>query len=101
METRQFRIPKVSARQIPNAIYWSHQKEAAFKENEKVFDFEILGEVQDEQTVKIDVLAYTAPVDEVISLRDMFAKAGFPLTGIPNHECDLPISIECQFQLFL
>jgi type IV pilus assembly protein PilM len=82
VETRQFRIPKVSARQIPNAIYWSYQKEAAFNEDEKVFDFEILGEVQDEQTVKIDVLAYTAPVDEVITLKDMFAKAGFPLTGI-------------------
>jgi Tfp pilus assembly PilM family ATPase len=82
VETRQLRIPKVSPRQIPNAAYWSYQKEAAFEEKEKVFDFEILGEVQDEQSVKTDVLAYTAPVDEVISLRDMFAKAGFPLSGI-------------------
>ena len=82
VETRQFRIPKVAARQLPNAIYWSYQKEAVFNEKEKVFDFEILGEVQDEQSVKTDVLAYTAPVDEVLNLRDMFAKAGFPLTGI-------------------
>ncbi len=82
VETRQFRIPKVPPRQIPNAIYWSYQREAAFNEKEKVFDFEILGEVQDEQSVKTDVLAYTIPVDEVISLKDMFAKAGFPLTGI-------------------
>ena len=82
VETRQFRIPKVPARQIPNAIYWTYQREAAFNEKEKVFDFEILGEVQDEQSVKIDVLAYTAPVDEVITLKDTFAKAGFPLAGI-------------------
>ena len=82
VETRQFRIPKVSARQIPNAIYWTYQREAAFDENEKVFDFEILNEVQEEQTTKINVLAYTAPVEEVISLKDMFAKAGFHLTGI-------------------
>ena len=82
VETRQLRIPKVPARQLPNAIYWSYQKEAAFDEKEKVFDFEILSEVQDEQSVKTDVLAYTAPVNEVISLRDMFAKAGFPLSGI-------------------
>lgn len=82
VETRHFRIPKVAARQLPNAIYWSYQKEAAFNENEKVFDFEILGEVQDEQSVKTDVLAYTAPIDEVISLRDMFVKAGFPLSGV-------------------
>ena len=82
VETRQLRIPKVSPRQIPNAIYWSYQKEAAFAEKEKVFDFEILGEVQDEQSVKIDVLAYTAPLDEVITLKNIFAKANFPLTGI-------------------
>jgi type IV pilus assembly protein PilM len=82
VETRQFRIPKVSARQVPNAIYWTYQRESAFDENEKLFDFEILGEVEDEQPVKMDVLAYTIPRDEVIALKDMFAKAGFPLSGI-------------------
>ena len=82
VETRQFRIPKVAARQVPNAIYWTYQRESAFDEEEKLFDFEILGEVQDEQPVKLDVLAYTVPLDEVIALRDMFARAGFPLTGI-------------------
>ena len=63
VETRHFRIPKVATRQIPNAIYWAYQREAAFNEDEKVFDFEILGEVQEEQTVKMDVLAYTVPLD--------------------------------------
>ncbi len=82
VETRQFRIPKVSARQVPNAIYWTYQRESAFDEDEKLFDFEILGEVEDEQPVKMDVLAYTVPRDEVLALRDMFAKAGFPLSGI-------------------
>lgn len=82
VETRQFRIPKVSARQIPNAIYWTYQRESAFNEEEKLFDFDILGEVEDEQPVKMDVLAYTVPREEVTTLRDMFAKAGFPLSGI-------------------
>ena len=82
VETRHFRIPKVATRQIPNAIYWAYQREAAFDEDEKVFDFEILGEVQEEQTVKMDVLAYTVPRDEVVALKAMFAKAGFPLSGI-------------------
>ncbi len=82
VETRYFRIPKVAARQIPNAIYWTYQREAAFDEDEKVFDFETLGEVQEEQSVKMDVLAYTVPLDEVVALKEMFAKAGFPLSGI-------------------
>jgi type IV pilus assembly protein PilM len=82
VETRHFRIPKVAARQIPNAIYWTYQREAAFEEDEKVFDFEILGEVKEEQSDKMDVLAYTVPLDEVVTLKEMFAKAGFPLSGI-------------------
>jgi type IV pilus assembly protein PilM len=82
VETRHFRIPKVAARQVPNAIYWTYQREAAFDEDEKVFDFEVLGEVQEEQSVKLDVLAYTVPLDEVTALKQMFAKAGFPLSGI-------------------
>jgi len=82
VETRHFRIPKVAARQIPNAIYWTYQREAAFDEDEKLFDFEILGEVQEEQSVKMDVLAYTVPLGEVAALKEMFAKAGFPLSGI-------------------
>jgi type IV pilus assembly protein PilM len=82
VETRHFRIPKVAARQIPNAIYWTYQREAAFDEDEKLFDFEILGEVQEEQSVKMDVLAYTVPLGEVAALKEMFTKAGFPLSGI-------------------
>ena len=82
VETRHFRIPKVAARQIPNAIYWAYQREAAFNEDEKVFDFEILGETQEEQSVKIDVLAYTVPLNEVAVLKEMFARSGFPLSGI-------------------
>lgn len=82
VETRQFRIPKVASRQIPNAIYWTYQRESAFDEEEKLFDFEILSEVLDEQPPQMDVLAYTVPQVEVVALRDMFAKAGFPLSGI-------------------
>jgi len=82
VETRHFRIPKVAARQIPNAIYWTYQREAAFDEDEKIFDFEILGEVKEEQSVKMNVLAYTVPLNEVAALKEMFAKAGFPLSGI-------------------
>jgi type IV pilus assembly protein PilM len=82
VETRHFRIPKVATRQLPNAIYWTYQREAPFDEDEKLFDFEILNEVEEEQSVKLEVLAYTVPLDEVDALKEMFAKAGFPLSGI-------------------
>jgi type IV pilus assembly protein PilM len=82
VETRQLRIPKVSQKQIPNTVYWSYQKISSFNDKDNLFDFELLGEVQDGDTSKIDVMAYTAPQAEIKELKDLFNKAGFPLTGI-------------------
>ena len=82
VETRPLRIPKVSAKQLPNSVFWSYQKDAPFNEKEKVFDFETLGDIDDGGTTKTDVMAYTAPLEEVNALKNLFIKAGFPLTGI-------------------
>ena len=82
VETRHIRIPKVSPNQIPNSVYWTYQRIASFNEKENLFDFEILGEVEDGDTTKIDVMAYTAPRAEIKELKDLFNKAGFPLNGI-------------------
>ncbi len=82
VETRQIRIPKVSQKQIPNSVYWSYKKISSFDESKNVFDFEILGEVEEGDRPKIDVMAYTAPQQEIKDLKDMFSKAGYPLRGI-------------------
>lgn len=82
VETRQIRIPKVHPKQIPNSVYWTFQKISAFDDKENLFDFEILGDVEESDTPKIDVMAYTAPMSEIKDLKNLFSKAGFPLTGI-------------------
>ena len=82
VETRQIRIPKVNPKQIPNSVYWSYKKISSFDETKNIFDFEILGEVEEGDRPKIDVMAYTAPQQEIKELKDMFSKAGYPLTGI-------------------
>lgn len=82
VETRQIRIPKVSQKQIPNSAYWSYQKLSSFSDKENLFDFELLGEVEDGNKPKIDIMAYIAPQAEIRELRDLFNKAGFPLRGI-------------------
>jgi type IV pilus assembly protein PilM len=82
VETRPLRIPRVSAKQLRNSVYWSYQKDAPFDEKEKVFDFEVLGSIEESGTRKTDIMAYTAPMVEVKALKALFMKAGFPLTGI-------------------
>jgi type IV pilus assembly protein PilM len=82
VETRQIRIPKVNQKQIPNSVYWSYKKLSSFDETKNIFDFEILGEVEEGDRPKIEVMAYTALRQEVKDLKDTFSKVGFPLTGI-------------------
>ncbi len=82
VETRQIRIPKVNPKQIPNSVYWSFKKISAFDERENIFDFEILGESEENDRPKIDVMAYTALQKEIRELKEIFSKAGFPLQGI-------------------
>lgn len=82
VETRHFKIPKVSPKQIANTVFWTYQKHSAFNEKETIFDFDVLGDAEEGGVKKIAVLAYIAPRKEVEDLRDLFIRAGFPLTGI-------------------
>jgi Tfp pilus assembly PilM family ATPase len=82
VETRHLKIPKVSQNQIGNSAFWSYQKHSAFKENETIFDFEVLGEAEEGGAKKTAVMAYTAPRQVVEEFQNLFIRSGFPLTGI-------------------
>ena len=82
VETRNLKIPKVSKKQIDNAIFWTLKKDISFDENEMIFDFEILGDIIEDGVNKIEVMAYVAPLQEVVQQRNLFSKVGFPLTGV-------------------
>jgi Tfp pilus assembly PilM family ATPase len=72
----------VPAKQIANAVYWSHKRVAPHNEKESVFDYEILGETKDGGASKLEVISFTAPKREVQNLKEIFSKSGFPLAGI-------------------
>jgi Tfp pilus assembly PilM family ATPase len=82
VEIRYSKIPKVPAKQIANAVYWSHKRVAPHNEKESVFDYEILGETKDGGAPKLEVISFTAPRQEVQNLKEIFSKCGFPLKGI-------------------
>ncbi|MFC1859172.1 hypothetical protein ACFL9U_14275, partial [Thermodesulfobacteriota bacterium] len=82
VEMRYLRIPRVPKKQIANAVYWTYKKEVSFNENEEIFDFEILGETVIDGTRKIEVMAYSAPEQDVQNLKTTFSKSGYPLAGI-------------------
>jgi len=82
VEMRYLKIPKVPAKQIPNVVYWSHKKVAPYNEAEAVFDYEILRERVEDGAPKYDVVSLTAPQVEIEHFKGLFAKSGFPLSGI-------------------
>ena len=47
-----------------------------------IFDFDILGDIIEDGVNKIEVMAYVAPKQEVVQQKNLFAKIGFPVTGI-------------------
>ncbi len=82
VETRHLKIPKVPQKQIANSVFWSYQRASAFKDQETIFDFEVLGETDEGGVRKLSVMAFIAPRQEVEELKSLFARAGFTLKGI-------------------
>ncbi|WP_457570748.1 hypothetical protein [Desulfovulcanus sp.] len=76
------RIPKVEKKQIYNTVYWSVNKEKKINLQEQIFDFKILGETTVNGVPKIEVLAYTAPINEVTKIKTLFKNAEHKLKGI-------------------
>lgn len=82
VEIRCLRIPKVSQKQISNAVLWSHKKVAPYNEKEAIFDFEILGDKVENNTPKLEIVSLTAPQQEIQYIKNLFSKSGHPLKGI-------------------
>lgn len=75
-------IPKLSAKQVPQAVYWTVKQEKNFNESEYILDYEVQGAVMEKGVPKIAVLAYLAPRDEVAAQRKLFEAAGLRLAGL-------------------
>ena len=60
---------------MANPVFWSFRKEVAFDEKADIFDFEVLGEIDDKGVRKTEVMAYSAPKKEVLLLENLFAKS--------------------------
>ena len=82
VETRCIRIPKLPKKQIPNAVFWTFSKEVSFSDKEMLLDFRILGDVNESGMTKTQVMTFTIPIAETDSLKRLFTRAGYPLSGI-------------------
>ncbi len=84
---RHIQIPKVAPSQIDGAVQWAIKKDTSLNVSQSIIDLRVQGEVIDKGIPKLAVSVYTAPKEEIESLRRLFAGIGFPLTGITPSFC--------------
>jgi Tfp pilus assembly PilM family ATPase len=76
------KVPRVPAKQLDNVIYWAAKKEGFIDETKSIFDFELQGEVLDQDKPKYSVMVYTAMKTSIEEMKTLFSDIGINLTGI-------------------
>ena len=84
LKIKNITIPDIPQAKIANAAFWGLKKETDFNETREIFNFEILGDVSVDGIKKKKILVFSAPRDEIDSLKKTFRQAGYFLDGITS-----------------
>jgi hypothetical protein len=76
------KVPRVPKKQLENVIYWTAKKEGFIDETKSIFDFELQGEVVDQDKPKYSVMVYTAVKTSIEEMKTLFSDIGITLAGI-------------------
>lgn len=76
------KVPRVPKKQLENVIYWTAKKEGFIDETKSIFDFELQGEIVDQDKPKHSVMVYTAPKTSIEEIKTLFSDMGITLAGI-------------------
>ena len=70
------------------------EKRRFIDETKSIFDFELQGEIVDQDKPKYFVMVYTAPIDSIKKIRTLFSDIGITLAGITT----VPFAIQNIFR---
>ncbi|MGC6425369.1 MAG: pilus assembly protein PilM [Akkermansiaceae bacterium] len=74
------RIPLVKPSRLPGAVHWALQRKEPFIENETIVDFQVNDQATTKSVIELScALSVRSPIE---SIKQIFNKAGYPLTGI-------------------
>jgi Tfp pilus assembly PilM family ATPase len=82
VEVRLIRIPKVTAKNLEAAVFWTLKKEMAINDKDSFLDYEVRGQISDGGNQKLDVMCYSAPLAAVEKTKKLFSTIGAPLEGV-------------------
>ncbi len=75
-------LPVMKKKDLPAALSWSLKRQLDVDIQQSALDFEILGQVEENKVQKYQVLAVLLDKQEVSRLQGVFARTGYPLTGV-------------------
>jgi hypothetical protein len=76
------KVPRVPKKQLENVIYWTAKKEGFLDETKSIFDFELQGEIVDQDKPKYSVMVYTALKTSIEEIKTLYSDMGITLAGI-------------------
>jgi hypothetical protein len=76
------KVPRVPKKQLENVIYWTAKKEGFIEETKSIFDFELQGEIVDQDKPKYSVMVYTALKTSIEEIKTLYSDMGITLAGI-------------------
>jgi len=82
LKIKHITIPDMSLEKIGNAAFWGLKRETDFDETKDIFDFEILEDRVVDGIKKKNLVVFSGDRYRIQSLKKMFDRAGYPLTGI-------------------
>ncbi|MBS3778990.1 MAG: hypothetical protein KGY41_01200 [Desulfovermiculus sp.] len=75
-------LPLIKKKDLPAALDWSLKRQLDVDVQDSILDFEILGQVVENNVPKYQVLAVLLAKEEIARLQESFVRAGYPLSGI-------------------
>jgi type IV pilus assembly protein PilM len=82
VETRFLTIPVVPEKHLAKAVFWAFKKELELSRQDIIFDYDVIGEREQQDKKEYEVLACCAPETDIEDLRSIFRQTGWHLEGI-------------------
>jgi len=90
LKLKNIKIPDVRESKAGNAAFWSFKKETGLDPEQEIFNFETIEHTTESGIKKQNLVAFSGDKKEINNLKRIFARAGFPLTGITA----LPLALQ-------
>jgi type IV pilus assembly protein PilM len=79
---KSFNIARISGAKLRNAVFWASKKYVPFPLEEAYFDYKVLGDIEEKETKKKEIIVVAAAKQLIHNLLDLFKKSGLKVPGI-------------------